>query len=87
MDDDRHDPYEPPVASPRGATALVVVAFVCALLALIELPLVFGPAGMVTGLLAHVKGHRAGFAAAIVAGVTTVVGMSLLFFFANPFQG
>lgn len=87
MDEDPRDPYETPTASPRGATALVVVSFACALLALIELPLVFGPAGMVTGLIAHVKGHRAGFAGAIVAGVTTVVGMSLLFLFSNPFEG
>lgn len=95
MDDPRYEP-EPGTAptpsdefeaSPRGAAALAVASFVLGLLAIVQLPLVLGPAGMVTGLLAHVKGHRAGFAGAVLSGITTVVGMSLLFLFDNPFEG
>lgn len=75
-----------PTGSPRGARALTVVAFALAVLALVELPMVLGPLGMACGLIAHVKGDRAGFAAAVVAAVTTVVGLTLLFLVANPFQ-
>lgn len=87
MEESTHDPFEDPVASPRGASALTVAAFVLGVVALAQLPLVFGPAGMVCGLIAHVKGGRRGFAGAVFSGITTVVGMSLLFLFDNPFQG
>lgn len=87
MDERTDDPFEDPVASPRGARALTVAAFVLGVLALAQLPLVLGPAGMVCGLLAHVKGDRWGFAGAVVAGITTVLGMSLLLLFDNPFEG
>lgn len=87
MDDATQDPFDPPEASPRGATALAVASFVFGLVAIVQQPLVLGPAGMVTGLLAHVKGNRAGFAGAILSGVTTVLGMAVLFLFDNPFSG
>lgn len=81
-----HDPMEDPVGSPRGARALTVASFVLGLIAIAQLPLLFGPMGMVCGLLAHVKGDRPGFAGAVFSGITTVLGMSLLFLFDNPFQ-
>ncbi|MFP5309658.1 MAG: hypothetical protein ACLGIR_08775 [Actinomycetes bacterium] len=84
--DAERDPFAPIEASPRGATALTVAAFVLAALALFQLPILLGPLGMLCGLVAHVKGARRGFAAAVVAGAATVVGMSLTFLFANPFQ-
>lgn len=88
MDDaTQDDPFDTPEASPRGANALAVASFVLGVLALVQQPLLLGPAGMVLGLLAHVKGSRAGFAGAILSGVTTVLGMSLLFLFDNPFTG
>jgi hypothetical protein len=84
--DVERDPFAPVEASPRGATALTVAAFALAGLALFQVPILLGPLGMLCGLVAHVKGARRGFAAAVTAGVTTVVGMSLTFLLANPFQ-
>lgn len=72
------DPFADPVASPRGAGALVVAAVVLALVAPVSgLAVVLGPLGMLVALVAHVKGHRLGMAAAVLAGVMTVVGMSI----------
>ena len=72
------DPFATPVASPRGAGALVVTAVALALAAPVSgLAVILGPLGMLVALVAHVKGHRLGMAAAVLAGVTTIVGMSI----------
>lgn len=77
---EERDPFAPIEASPRGAAVLVLLAFVAALLAAIGgLAPVAGPVGMALGLIAHIKGHRLGMPAAIVAGVATVVGFTLTF--------
>lgn len=77
--DDR-DPFAPLEASPRGSLVLVVLALVAAgLAALGGLAPVAGPVGMALGLIAHVKGHRLGMPAAVVAGVATVVGFTITF--------
>lgn len=70
---------EAPETTPRGAGVLVVVAAVLAGLSFLPtgLSLVLGPLGMGCGLVAHLKGRRAGFTAAVVAGVGTVAGLSL----------
>lgn len=70
---------EAPATDPRGATALTVVAFVLALVAVLPtgLSFVLGPVAMGCGLVAHLKGRRAGFAAAVFAAIATVVGLSL----------
>ena len=41
------------------------------------LAVVLGPLGMLVALVAHVKGHRLGMAASVLAGVMTIVGMSI----------
>ena len=75
---DGHDPFAPIEASPRGAAALVVITFVLAALALAAgLAPLAGPLGMATGLVAHVKGHRLGMPATVVAGLATVAGMTV----------
>lgn len=51
------------------------------------LPILTGPAGMAFGLLAHVKQHRWGFAAAVVAGVATLAGVALQLLLFNPSSG
>ncbi len=72
------DPFAVPVASPRGASALVGLAVVLALAAPVSgLAVVLGPLGMLVALVAHVKGHRLGMAASVLAGVMTIVGMSI----------
>jgi hypothetical protein len=70
---------EAPPTTPRGSLALTVVAFVLGAVAFLPTGLSFllGPVGMACGLIAHLKGQRAGFGAAVVAAVGTVVGLSL----------
>ena len=80
MEDLHADPLdEAPDVSPRGSLVLTVVAWVLAAAAVLPtgLSFVFGPVGMGCGLVAHLKGRRAGFAAAATAAVTTVVGLSI----------
>lgn len=61
----------------RGGTGagrtMSIVGFVCAALALFFVPIVFGPAAIVLGILAYRKGDRLGVWAA-VAGVVGLVG-------------
>lgn len=87
MEDLHVDPLdEAPDVSPRGSLALTVLAWVLAVAAVLPtgLSFVLGPLGMGCGLVAHLKGRRAGFAAAAVAAVTTVVGLSIQSFL-DPF--
>lgn len=72
------DPFAPVVASARGRGALIVLAASLAVAAPVTgLAAVLGPLGMVVALVAHVKGHRLGMPVAVLAGVMTVVGMSV----------
>lgn len=76
------DPFAPVEASPRGRTLMAVLALICALLAAFKgAAALTGPAGMVLGMLAHVKGSRLGLPAAVAAGVGTVIGMSITLLF------
>lgn len=71
------DPFAPVVASPRGAALLVGVAALLALAAVLGgMAPIAGPAGMLIGLVAHVKGHRLGMPVTVAAGVAMIVGMS-----------
>ena len=72
------DPFAPIEASPRGATLLVVLAALLALTALLGgLSPVSGPAAMLIGLVAHVKGHRLGMPVTVAAGIMMIAGMSI----------
>lgn len=87
VDEQHVDPLdEAPDVSPRGAATLLVSAWVLAVAALVPtgLSFVLGPLGMACGLLAHLKGRRAGFAAACAAAFATVIGLSLQSFL-TPF--
>lgn len=87
MDDQRIDPLdEAPDVGPRGSLALTVVAWVLAVGAVLPtgLSFVLGPIGMACGLIAHLKGRRAGFVAASAAALATVIGLSLQSFL-EPF--
>lgn len=70
---------EAPPTTPRGSLVLTVAAFVLGAIAFLPTGLSFlvGPVGMACGLIAHLKGRRAGFGAAVLAAVGTVVGLSL----------
>jgi hypothetical protein len=71
------DPFAPITASPRGAGVLVIFAAVLALAAAFggAAPIA-GPAAMLVGLVAHVKGHRFGMPVTVAAGIAMIVGMS-----------
>ena len=87
MDELQADPLDDaPEVSPRGSLALTVVAWVLGIAAFLPtgLSFVLGPLAMGCGLVAHLKGRRAGFAAAAVAAVGTVVGLSVQSF-RDPF--
>lgn len=72
------DPFAPPAGtSGRGARALAVLGALLAVLALYVPPA--GALGMAAGVVAHVKGDRAGLPVATAGGVSTVLGTALLF--------
>ena len=78
---EERDPFAPIEASPRFATPLAVVAVVCAVAAAATgLAPLFGPIGMASGLIAHVKGSRYGMPAAVLAGLGMIVGMSVILY-------
>ncbi len=70
-----HDGIEVPT---RGARAWSIAGLVGAVTAVWFI--VPGVLGMVFGSIAHLKGDRFGMPVAILSGVTTIVGMALLFF-------
>lgn len=71
----------------RGAGVYVMLAFMSAAAAAWGVwPILTGPLGMVLGLIGHLKGARYGFASAVVAGVATVIGMSVVFLLFNPME-
>ena len=72
------DPFAELEASPRGATALAVLAAGLGVLAVISgLAAILGPIGMAVGLVAHAKGSRFGMPATWVAAVGMIAGFAL----------
>lgn len=70
--------HEGVVVPTRGARLWSLAAIVTAVAAIWFI--VPGIVGMVCGSVAHLKGDRWGLPTAGLAGVTTIVGMALLFF-------
>ncbi|TQM30562.1 hypothetical protein [Nocardia bhagyanarayanae] len=62
-----------------GTQTMSIIGFVCAVLALFLCPILFGPAGIVFGILGHNKGEPLGRWAAIAAGAALVIGLILSF--------
>jgi hypothetical protein len=60
--------------SGRGFT---IASFVCAVVAVFLLPIVFGPLGIVFGVVAHRRGDALGRTAIIVSAVCMVAGFIL----------
>ncbi|MFQ6392255.1 hypothetical protein ACLMAJ_02255 [Nocardia sp. KC 131] len=58
-----------------GTQVYSIIAFVCAAISLLFCPILFGPAGIVLGLVGRSKGERLGKVAAIVAAVAFVAGI------------
>ncbi|MET8653880.1 MULTISPECIES: hypothetical protein [Nocardia] len=70
-------PYEPLAPAPReqGPPTLTIIGAVCAVLALLLCPILFGPAGIVFGYLAHKKGEKFGKWVAVASAVALVLGL------------
>lgn len=61
----------------ENGRAYTVAAFICTVVAIFFIPVVFGPIGAVLGFVGNAKGDRMGMWAAIAAIVATFVGMAL----------
>ena len=72
-----------------GARTMTIIGFVCAAISLLFLPIVFGPAAIVLGIVAYKKGDRLGMWAAVAGAAGLVIGMVLgmLVFAANNNAG
>ncbi|WP_054816197.1 hypothetical protein [Nocardia arizonensis] len=70
-------PSAPGDSPPPDPPMLTVVAFVCAALALLLCPILFGPAGIVFGLLADRKHEKYGRWAALLSAVGLILGLIL----------
>ncbi|MEV0597311.1 hypothetical protein [Nonomuraea cavernae] len=68
-------PYPQPQA--RSTPILSIIAFVCAAVALLFIPILFGLAGIVLGIVGHTRGESLGKWAAITSGVTMIIGFIL----------
>ncbi|GIG36520.1 hypothetical protein [Cellulomonas pakistanensis] len=70
-----------------GTPVLSIITFVLAAIGLFFLPIVFGLAGIVTGIVAVVRKERLGKIALIVAVAATVLGFVLGAIAFNAVQG
>ncbi|MDX1620197.1 MAG: hypothetical protein R3320_04355 [Nitriliruptorales bacterium] len=71
----------------RGAGVYVMLSILASFAAVWGVwPILTGPAGMVLGLIGHLKGHRRGFAAAVIAGVAMIIGLSVNWLLFSPFE-
>ncbi|MEO3870958.1 hypothetical protein ABGB18_19275 [Nonomuraea sp. B12E4] len=67
----------PPYRQPPSAQVLSIIGFVCAAVALLFVPILFGLAGIILGIVGHARGEPLGKWAAGVAGAFMVVGIVL----------
>jgi hypothetical protein len=65
-----------PTAETRGNT-LSIIAIVCGVVAVIILPIVFGPVGIVLGIIGKTRNEKLSTIAIVVAVVGMVVGFVL----------
>ncbi|MGK8522156.1 hypothetical protein ACRS6B_11650 [Nocardia asteroides] len=68
-----YEPYGTPPRQP-GSQVYSIIGFVCAVTAVLFCPILFGPAGIILGIVGHNKGESLGKWAAIAAGVGMVIG-------------
>ncbi|OCF87949.1 hypothetical protein AW168_23160 [Nocardia brasiliensis] len=60
-----------------------IVGLVCAVISVLFCPILFGPAGIILGIVGHTKGEPLGKWAAIAAGVGMVIGFLVGFLLFN----
>lgn len=68
-------PYHPAPTRTGAGRGYTIAAFICAAVSLLILPIVFGPLGIVLGVVGNRKGDPLGTWAALTAGVLMVAGM------------
>jgi hypothetical protein len=81
------NPYQAPPAgasypsqqrAPRaGSSGLFIGSIICSVVALLFLPIVFGPVGAVLGFVDYGRGDKKGLWAGIAGIVATAIGMAL----------
>ena len=69
-----HDGVDVPTRGARGWSIAALVGAIGAIWFILP-----GVLGMLAGSVAHLKGDRWGMPTAILSGVTTIIGMALLF--------
>jgi amino acid permease len=75
MTEHETDRYPAPTATRSSATGFVIGGLVCAIVALVFLPIIFGPVGAVLGFVGYAKGDKRGLWVGIGAIVATFAGM------------
>ncbi|MEO3791805.1 hypothetical protein ABGB14_16485 [Nonomuraea sp. B10E15] len=70
-------PYSQPPHQPRPTQVLSIIGFVCAAVAVLFVPILFGLAGIVLGIVGHTRGEPLGKWAAVAAGVGMILGFVL----------
>ncbi|SDK63017.1 hypothetical protein [Nonomuraea jiangxiensis] len=71
-------PYPPPSPYRQpSAQVLSIIGFVCGAVALLFVPILFGLAGIILGIVGHTRGEPLGKWAAGTAGVCMVIGVLL----------
>ncbi|MEV6134901.1 hypothetical protein AB0L63_02290 [Nocardia sp. NPDC051990] len=71
-------PYTPP-GPQSGAQTLSIIGFVCAGISLLFCPYLFGPVGIILGIIGHRKGESLGKWAAIASAISLIVGLILVY--------
>ncbi|WP_433601375.1 hypothetical protein ACQPXH_06330 [Nocardia sp. CA-135953] len=76
-------PYAPrPHSTPgprSGSQTLSIIGFVCAGISLLFCPYLFGPVGIILGIIGHKKGESLGKWAAFVSAISLVIGLILIY--------
>ena len=72
-----------PAPTQTTGNTLSIIGIVCGVLAVLILPIVFGPAGLVLGFIGRSKGERLSTIAIIVAAVGMVLGLVLGYLILN----
>ncbi|MET8870866.1 hypothetical protein [Nocardia sp. NPDC004604] len=74
-------PYEPyrKTGARSDSQTLSIIGFVCAGISLLFCPYLFGPMGIVLGIIGHRKGESLGKWAAIASAISLVVGLIMVY--------
>jgi hypothetical protein len=73
---DGRQPLHPQPRTP-STSVLSIIGFVCAVVALLFVPVPFGIAGIVLGIVGHTRGETLGMWAAITSVIAMIVGIVL----------